>query len=75
MEKRQNTRLVLGDKGWRAELIEHISGEKLGEVVNLSTGGLMLLTSTKAGIENLFQVKCREPRIIRVSELFRHGSS
>ncbi len=58
MEKRQHTRLALGDKGWRAELTEHISGEKLGEVVNLSPGGLMLLTPTKAGIENLFQVEC-----------------
>ena len=42
MDKRQHERLALEEKGWSGELIDQVTGEKLGEVVNLSPGGLML---------------------------------
>lgn len=58
MEKRQSNRIALAVKGWRAELNDEVSGKKLGEVVNLSQGGLMLITSTAVEIESLFQVEC-----------------
>ncbi|MGB5253711.1 MAG: PilZ domain-containing protein [Sedimenticolaceae bacterium] len=59
MEKRQHTRIALDAKGWRAELIDQVSGDRLGEVVNLAPGGLMLLTPHTFEIENLYQVECR----------------
>jgi hypothetical protein len=59
VEKRQHTRIALDAKGWRAELIDQVSGDRLGEVVNLSPGGLMLLTPYAVEIENLYQVECR----------------
>ncbi|MGD8956365.1 MAG: PilZ domain-containing protein [Chromatiaceae bacterium] len=59
MEKRQHTRIALEAKGWQAELIDQVSGDRLGEVVNLSPGGLMLLTPHAVEIENLYQVECR----------------
>ena len=58
MDKRQHNRIALEGTGWRAELIDQISGNKLGEVVNLSAGGLMLITPRAVEIESLYQVEC-----------------
>ena len=58
MDKRQHNRIALAVKGWRAELNDQVTGKKLGEVVNLSPGGLMLITSIAVEIESLYQVEC-----------------
>lgn len=58
MEKRKHERIALEATGWQAELIDQLSGEKLGEVVNLSTGGLMIITSSPIEIDSLYQVEC-----------------
>jgi len=58
MDKRQHDRIALAGKGWRAELNDQVSGKKLGEVVNLSPAGLMLITSIAVEIESLYQVEC-----------------
>ena len=59
MEKRRHDRIDLQDRGWRAELIDQMKGEKLGDIVNLSSGGLMLITSLAVEPESLYQVSCR----------------
>jgi len=58
MDKRQHDRIALAGRGWRAELNDQVSGKKLGEVVNLSPGGLMLITPSVVEIESLYQVEC-----------------
>jgi hypothetical protein len=58
MDKRRHNRVSLAGKGWRAELNDQVSGNKLGEVVNLSPGGLMLITSLALETESLYQVEC-----------------
>jgi hypothetical protein len=57
VEKRQHPRIDLADEGWRAELINQMTGKRLGEVVNLSLGGLLLLTATPLEPECLYQVE------------------
>ena len=58
MDKRKHNRIALAGKGWRAELNDQVSGKKLGEVVNLSLGGMMLLTAIAVEVESLYQVEC-----------------
>lgn len=58
MDQRKHNRVNLAGKGWRAELNDQVSGKKLGEVVNLSPGGLMLITSIAVEVESLYQVEC-----------------
>jgi hypothetical protein len=58
MDKRKHNRVTLAGKGWRAELNDQVNGKKLGEVVNLSPGGLMLITSIAVEVESLYQVEC-----------------
>lgn len=58
MENRQHERIALQDKGWHAELIDQVAGNKLGDVVNISSGGLMLITTHPIETESLYQVEC-----------------
>ena len=58
MDKRQHKRVTLKHQGWHAELIDQVSGDALGEIVNLSPGGLMLITPKEVEIESLYQVEC-----------------
>jgi hypothetical protein len=58
MEKRKHERIALEALGWRAELIDQLSGEKLGDVVNLSTSGLMIISSGPVACDSLYQVEC-----------------
>ena len=64
MEKRKHERLVLENASWDAELFDQLNGEKIGEVVNLSTNGLMVITSRALEPKSLYQVECicRGPR-------------
>lgn len=58
MEKRRHRRVELAGSGWRARLIDQISDRTLGEVVNLSPAGMMLLSGEEIAIGELFQVTC-----------------
>ncbi len=58
MEKRKHNRVTPAAEGWRAELNDALTGHKLGEVVNLSSGGMMIITSSPLEIESLYQVEC-----------------
>jgi hypothetical protein len=58
MEKRKHARIALKPAGWQAELIDQLSGEKLGDVVNLSTNGLMMITSKPIESDSLYQLEC-----------------
>lgn len=59
MDKRQHERVTLEDKGWHAKVIDQVTGNVLGDIVNLSPGGMMLITSQDIAIESLHQVECR----------------
>jgi hypothetical protein len=58
MEKRKHERIALETTDWRAELIDQLSGKKLGDVVNLSTNGLMMITSKPIESDSLYQLEC-----------------
>ncbi len=58
MDKRKHDRVSLEDKGWHAKLIDQVTGDVLGDIVNLSPGGMMLITSRDIEIESLHQVEC-----------------
>lgn len=58
MEKRKQPRIALDRTGWQATLIDQLSGEKLGDVVNLSTTGLMMITSRAIESDSLYQIEC-----------------
>lgn len=59
MEKRRYARINLSDEGWRAELINQLNDDKLGDVVNLSEGGAMIITPLALQADNLYQTECR----------------
>lgn len=58
MEKRRDPRIPLAPRGWRAHLVDEMTGKVLGEVVNLSPGGMMLLASYTITTGSLYQVSC-----------------
>lgn len=58
MEKRIYKRVSLQDKGWHARLVDQVTGDVLGDIVNLSPGGMMLITSKDFEVESLHQVEC-----------------
>lgn len=58
MEKRKHERIALESTGWHAELIDQLSGRKMGDVVNLSTNGLMMITTELIDSDSLYQVEC-----------------
>jgi hypothetical protein len=55
-EKRKHPRFDLADEGWRATLTDQVTGNRLGEVVNLSLGGMMILGAAVLEAEHLYQV-------------------
>jgi hypothetical protein len=59
MEKRKQPRIDLSKTGWRATLIDKLTGQSLGEVVNLSASGMMLITTTAPQTDSLYQIECR----------------
>lgn len=59
MDKRQHPRIDLAEEGWRAELFNQLTGNRFGEVVNISLGGLLLLTAAHLEPECLYQVELR----------------
>jgi hypothetical protein len=59
VDQRQHDRIPLEEEGWRAELLDQVSGNKLGEVVNLSQGGLMMITPLAVEPDSLYQVELR----------------
>lgn len=58
MNKRKQQRIELEALGWRAALVDQLSGQKLGDVVNLSTNGLMIISSAPVASDSLYQVEC-----------------
>ncbi len=58
MEKRKDRRIPLAHSGWRARLVDQMTGNILGEVVNLSPGGMMLLAVETITTGRLYQVMC-----------------
>lgn len=58
MEKRKHKRVAPSAEGWQAKLNDALTGQKLGEVVNLSPGGVMIMASKALEIESLYQVEC-----------------
>lgn len=58
MDKRKHDRIAPATRGWRTELKDQLSEKRLGEVVNLSPGGLMIITAIALEIESLYQVEC-----------------
>lgn len=58
MNKRKQQRIELAALGWRAELMDQLSGQKLGDIVNLSTSGLMIISSAPVACDSLYQVEC-----------------
>ncbi|MGD1982908.1 MAG: PilZ domain-containing protein [Chromatiaceae bacterium] len=57
MDKRTHHRVEPAVKGWHVELVDQLTNSTLGGVVNLSPGGLMLITSMALDIEGLYQVE------------------
>jgi hypothetical protein len=58
MDKRTHHRVEPAVMGWHVELVDQLTNSTLGGVVNLSPGGLMLITSMALDIESLYQVEC-----------------
>jgi hypothetical protein len=58
MEKRKSERAVLSNAGWQAELIDRFRDEKIGEVINLSATGLLIIASRSVRPDSLYQVAC-----------------
>lgn len=56
-EKRRHPRFDLADEGWRATLTDQVTGQHLGEVVNLSLGGMMSLGAAALQAEHLYQIE------------------
>jgi len=56
-EQRRHPRFDLADEGWRATLTDQVTGESLGEVVNLSLGGMMVLGPAALQAEHLYQIE------------------
>ncbi|MEJ2575720.1 MAG: PilZ domain-containing protein [Gammaproteobacteria bacterium] len=56
-EHRKHPRCDLADEGWRAGLVDQLTGERLGEVVNLSRGGMMLLAAEPLEPESIYQAE------------------
>jgi len=56
-DQRKHPRIDLADEGWRASLTDQVTGAPLGEVVNLSLGGMMVLCPLTLEPENLYQVE------------------
>ncbi len=57
MEQRRDTRVDLTDEGWSANLNDQVSGNPLGQVVNLSRGGVMIITPLPVESDTLYQVE------------------
>lgn len=58
-DKRQHKRVDLADEGWRAMLSNQLNDEPIGEVVNVSLGGFMVLSGVTLEPNNLYQVQLR----------------
>lgn len=56
-EKRQHQRIDLADEGWRAVLRNQLNDQPIGEVVNVSLGGLMVLTGVALEPDSLYQIE------------------
>ena len=59
MDNRKHLRITLRGTGWQGGLIDQITGNKLGELINLSSGGMMLITEQDLNVESLHQIECR----------------
>jgi hypothetical protein len=59
MDNRKHLRITLRETGWQADLTDQVNGNKLGELINLSAGGMMLITERDLEVESLHQVECR----------------
>lgn len=73
MDKRRHERITLGEKGWQATLVDQVSGETLGTVVNLSPAGMMLITESEIGVDSVHQVDCIASGPGQRSERFSAG--
>ena len=56
-EKRQHPRIALDGDGWQAALRNQLDDSLLGQVVNLSLGGMLILSTRVLDIDALYQVE------------------
>jgi hypothetical protein len=72
-DKRQHHRIDLADEGWRAVLSDQMNEKTIGEVVNLSRGGLMVLTGVALEPDSLYQIELRATGPNGQTESFEAG--
>lgn len=56
-ERRQHDRIDLAQDGWRAVLRDQLNDKTIGEVVNVSVGGMMVLTGVALEPDSLYQIE------------------
>lgn len=57
MDKRKHPRIPLDADGWHAEIKNQLDGTFIGQVVNLSLGGMLILGTRVMQAETLYQIE------------------
>lgn len=57
MDKRKHPRIPLDADGWHAEIRNQLDGNLLGQVVNLSLGGMLIIGTQVMQAETLYQIE------------------
>jgi len=59
LDKRKHPRIPLDADGWHAEIKNALDGALIGQVVNLSLGGMLILGTKIMPAETLYQIELR----------------
>lgn len=57
MDKRKHPRIPLDADGWHAEIKNQLDGSPIGQVVNLSLGGMLIIGTKIMPAETLYQIE------------------